>query len=166
MLPLDQLKASRSLPIGHVGIKAARQAVEKEYGMSNRVENHLRKRLGRQSLAHEQIAQFVGEIILAVSLPRIRRVVLSSPDVCSEASAHYWRSEIHFRHDYVSIETLLHEMAHHLQQVDKGWGYGHGRGFCEAVHFLYQIAESCFPKLFVRKSKNLTLDQMLLDKVK
>jgi len=133
MFFLHQLKLAKNLPEGHSDKKKAQQAVTKEYSLSSQIERKWRKRFDLKIENPQHALNICNQICDMLGEKRLKRIVISSPEVHECAGAHYSQREIHFKWNYISLQTLIHELAHHFGHN------GHGKAFCDTSNFLFGV---------------------------
>lgn len=126
---VDKVKAARELPLGHYAKGEAEALVTKEYSLSREVE----ARIKNKDVTLEA-ARICARITTILGVPKVKKLLLEE-DIWP-ASANYWRREIKFCSSYIYLRTLLHELAHHVQYSEKGFGHGHGEGFARALNLV------------------------------
>jgi hypothetical protein len=133
---LDKLAKTDTLPMGHIDIRLAEEAVSKEYEKCRKVEDFWGRKFPREwrRLFPLKFALEVSNHICdAFGEKRINGIVQHSSEVHSKAGGHYdYRKKlIHFKWG-IGLRTLIHELTHHCRQ------FGHGDGFCEVENLLFQ----------------------------
>mgnify|MGYP001613513408 CR=1 FL=1 len=53
----------------------------------------------------------------------------------------YTRRTIKLPYKFIPLRTLLHELAHHFQSLEKSCGYSHGKEFIFYLNFVYDVFE-------------------------
>ena len=133
------LKA-QTLPPGHYGHAIAKAMVQDEYEACHRLTRGF-----RGSCTPQEAARICGLICQALMLPKVKRIVLCSPDVHSTSMAHYCNKEIHFAGEWIALSTLLHELGHHVHRCGgfTGRSNSHGPEYCEALGLCLEAYKDC-----------------------
>lgn len=139
----DRLIASRRLPLGHYERKAAQEAAATEYEHSHKIENKFWK---NQSYANHWI-KFDATITLCNTLcdmlhvRRLRYVKRNIAEVYDhykggERTIYIWVMSNPVTRDSCSVRVLLHELAHHIVNVEGLIGI-HNRDFLWVESLLF-----------------------------
>jgi hypothetical protein len=129
-------KKAKGLPLGHYAHKEAQAAASAEYDACHEQAKALRKKhnIRLREFKPQEAFDFCLEICKALGSRPIKQIVLRSKEVSEFAFAHCGRGEIHFKYSNVWLDTLFHELTHHL-----GAG-SHGKNFCEIQELVYEAA--------------------------
>jgi hypothetical protein len=124
----------KALPEGHIDKRKLEKVFDKEYGSCREVERKWAKRLNPRFFSAQQALTFCNQICDQLGEQKLRKVVLNSPDVKDYAGGHYCNREIHFKYDWITFTSLMHELTHHFGE------YSHGKSFCDMENFLFKVA--------------------------
>lgn len=133
---LKEYSEAKSLPLGHVGRRHSREAVESVYSQSHELARVWTRRIPRKFrlVKGQEAFDFCNLLCEMLGERKIRCLVLNSEEVPDGAAAIYRRREIHFSGRYICLGTLLHELAHHFGVRS------HGEEFCWHLDFLFRVA--------------------------
>jgi len=137
---LDKLQKSKKLPLGHVGRKEAEEKVNREYEKAYEQEVAFLKQLPkrfRRSLEPDRAREVVSTLC-SLTGTREPKIVFASLEVHPMAAAHCAWKELHFRWGNVPLSLVIHELAHHVNNMDKCGG-GHGESFLWTEQFLFDL---------------------------
>jgi hypothetical protein len=129
-----KFEKTKHLPPGHVDKINLEKAITKEYSLCGEIERKWAKRFKYKFESGSHALEFCNQICKTLGERSVLKLVLSSPDVKEYASAHYTNREIHFKSDWISLTTLIHELTHHFGD------YTHGESFCQLENFLFSVA--------------------------
>lgn len=156
--PLDRLQEAGKLPAGHVEKQKAEEIVEREYKASHDQELAFSKRLPRRfrkpldpDVAREVISSLCS--LTGTSEPKI---VFASMEVHPMAAAHCAWKELHFRWGCTNLSTLIHELAHHVNNMDRRGGGSHGEAFIWTEQFLFDLFMDEILPVWKLKEQGLT----------
>lgn len=137
-------KAQDLLPVGHIGIREAEKAVEKEYGACKLIE---KKWMKHKAFKNNRLMTLIeaNELVSCLSKEfgerRVPRIISPSVELRDYSAGHYdaRKKEIHLRSS-INTSTLIHEFAHFLQYQNDGFFGGHGKDFCELLELCFQAS--------------------------
>jgi hypothetical protein len=118
---MQRLNAVKKLPPGHVAIREAEEAVEKEYLAASKQEAAFCKKYKRRVLfaSLQEAADFSGNLCRVVGSRLIKEVRYKEPGY--EHCGAYYRLQnrtIYMPSYGITITTLTHETSHHICNVE------------------------------------------------
>lgn len=141
MTLMKRIIEARNLPPGHYGRTQLAADIQKEYQLCTEFEK--RAKIPYVHLTSKEAAATCALITTKLGIKKLKKLVLNS-ERANGAIAIYSNSEIHFSSDYITLITLLHEIAHH---VHRNGGFNdqldaHGKGFIESFELVVRALKS------------------------
>lgn len=125
----EKVIQARNLPPGHYGRDEVNKEIAREYELCREYEKT--KKIPYVRLTDREAAAICALITQRLGIRKIKKLVLNS-ELADGAIAVYHDREIHFATIYITLITLLHEIAHHIKHEGNFPGTPHGKGFIEA----------------------------------
>lgn len=142
-------EAHKNLPLGHVDIRKAEEAIKKEYAVCKEQEKSFCKRMGKRwtnySLSYQEAADFSAELSRSLGTKPIKMVLPKPMETSFRINAYYdpqMRTIFagYYSSTYCGLRhiTILHETAHHVQFSERMFRGGmHGADFCMIENLMF-----------------------------
>lgn len=132
--------ASSVLPLGHIERTKAKEAVKEEYAACNKQEKEYTKRVWGK----KPPPQFTTEQVMPVCIALCKAIGSKPPKgvLLTDKPWNYYRFSSKTIHLFkvVRITSIIHELAHHVANVERmNKGGMHGEGFLEVERILFDI---------------------------
>jgi len=142
---VERLIRAEKLPPGHYERRNAQREVDKEYALCKEVEwKWMRKLEVRYFLSMQQAVNIAAELCRAIGTRPVRK--MKKTDRPYEYYG-YRCIYVDPRLPGVSIWTVVHETAHHVQIIENMSGSDHGHTFCWIEELLFEALSGVMRKV-------------------